>query len=58
MLDEACISFSGKNSHPDCILVVSFLALSLGDPSVTIEDVTPPVLPSGSLFPSEVDTTL
>lgn len=30
-----------------------FSALALGDPSVTIEDVTPLVLPSGPLFPSE-----
>lgn len=30
-----------------------FPALALGDPSVTIEDVTPLVLPSGPLFPSE-----
>ncbi|XAR51745.1 Peptidase Do [Bertholletia excelsa] len=28
-------------------------ARALGDPSVTIEEVTPPVYPSGSLFPSE-----
>ncbi|OVA09015.1 PDZ domain [Macleaya cordata] len=30
-----------------------FSALALGDSSVTIEQVTPPVLPSGALFPSE-----
>ncbi|GLT36170.1 hypothetical protein SLA2020_105650 [Shorea laevis] len=28
-------------------------AQALGDPSVTVEDVTPPVFPSGALFPSE-----
>ncbi|KAM3713819.1 hypothetical protein ACJW31_01G285100 [Castanea mollissima] len=28
-------------------------AQALGDPSVTIEEVTPPVIPSGSLFPVE-----
>ncbi|KAA3456033.1 protease Do-like 8, chloroplastic [Gossypium australe] len=31
-------------------------AQALGDPSVTVEDVTPPVLPSGVLFPSEERT--
>lgn len=31
-----------------------FAAQALGDPSVTIEQVTPPVLASGPLFPSEV----
>ncbi|KAK1260152.1 hypothetical protein QJS04_geneDACA013404 [Acorus gramineus] len=31
-------------------------ALALGDPSVTIEDVTPPIAPSGRLFPSEERT--
>ncbi|KAJ6820523.1 putative protease Do-like 8, chloroplastic isoform X1 [Iris pallida] len=30
-----------------------FSALALGDSSVTIEDVTPPIFPSGPLFPSE-----
>ncbi|XP_042496591.1 protease Do-like 8, chloroplastic isoform X1 [Macadamia integrifolia] len=30
-----------------------FSAYALGDPSVTIEEVTPPVSPSGPLFPSE-----
>ncbi|KAF5479183.1 hypothetical protein F2P56_000030 [Juglans regia] len=29
-------------------------ALALGDPSVTVEDVTPPVYPSGSLYPVEI----
>ncbi|KAK1283181.1 hypothetical protein QJS10_CPB21g00658 [Acorus calamus] len=33
-----------------------FNALALGDPSVTIEDVTPPIAPSGRLFPSEERT--
>ncbi|XP_065856707.1 protease Do-like 8, chloroplastic [Euphorbia lathyris] len=28
-------------------------AQALGDPSVTVEEVTPPVLPSGALFPTE-----
>ncbi|CAK9178943.1 unnamed protein product [Ilex paraguariensis] len=28
-------------------------AYALGDPSVTVEEVTPPVFPSGKLFPSE-----
>ncbi|KAL4332408.1 hypothetical protein GQ457_07G002720 [Hibiscus cannabinus] len=31
-------------------------ALALGDPSVTVEDVTPAVFPSGALFPSEERT--
>ncbi|KAK1309330.1 hypothetical protein QJS10_CPA09g01470 [Acorus calamus] len=35
---------------------VFFDALALGDPSVTIEDVTPPIAPSGRLFPSEERT--
>ncbi|XP_077250018.1 trypsin family protein with PDZ domain-containing protein isoform X1 [Tasmannia lanceolata] len=30
-----------------------FSALALGDPSMTIEEVTPPVFTSGALFPSE-----
>ncbi|XP_027076250.2 protease Do-like 8, chloroplastic [Coffea arabica] len=30
-----------------------FSAYALGDPSVTVEQVTPPVFPSGPLFPSE-----
>ncbi|XP_068638755.1 protease Do-like 8, chloroplastic isoform X2 [Aristolochia californica] len=30
-----------------------YSALALGDPSVTVEEVTPPVFPSGTLFPSE-----
>ncbi|ERM94451.1 hypothetical protein AMTRI_Chr04g190060 [Amborella trichopoda] len=30
-----------------------YSAHALGDPSVTIEEVTPPILPSGKLFPSE-----
>ncbi|XP_041004521.1 protease Do-like 8, chloroplastic isoform X2 [Juglans microcarpa x Juglans regia] len=29
-------------------------ALALGDPSVTVEEVTPPVYPSGSLYPVEI----
>lgn len=29
-------------------------AQALGDPSVTVEDVTPPIFPSGALFPTEV----
>ncbi|KAL2523099.1 Protease Do-like 8 [Forsythia ovata] len=38
-----------------CYLLSSryFPAYALGDPSVTIEQVTPPVFPSGALFPSE-----
>ncbi|XP_057486854.1 protease Do-like 8, chloroplastic isoform X3 [Actinidia eriantha] len=36
--------------HPSRYL----LAHALGDPSVTIEDVTSPTYPSGALFPSEV----
>ncbi|XP_022774038.1 protease Do-like 8, chloroplastic [Durio zibethinus] len=32
------------------------IAQALGDPSVTVEDVTPPVFPSGALFPSEERT--
>ncbi|XP_021905288.1 protease Do-like 8, chloroplastic isoform X2 [Carica papaya] len=28
-------------------------AQALGDPSVTVEDVTPPIFPSGALFPTE-----
>ncbi|XP_058096510.1 protease Do-like 8, chloroplastic isoform X1 [Magnolia sinica] len=36
-------------SHPSRY----FSALALGDPSVTIEEVTPPIYPSGVLFPSE-----
>ncbi|MBA0712364.1 hypothetical protein Golax_011471 [Gossypium laxum] len=31
-------------------------AQALGDPSVAVEDVTPPVFPSGALFPSEERT--
>ncbi|KAE9449273.1 hypothetical protein C3L33_18828, partial [Rhododendron williamsianum] len=31
-----------------------YTAHALGDPSVTIEEVTPPVYPSGGLFPSEI----
>lgn len=34
------------------------LAQALGDPSVTIEEVTPPVFPSGALFPTEVHLQL
>ncbi|KAK6155097.1 hypothetical protein DH2020_009345 [Rehmannia glutinosa] len=30
-----------------------FTAYALGDPSVTVEQVTPPVFPAGTLFPSE-----
>lgn len=30
-------------------------AFALGDTSVTVEQVTPPVFPSGPLFPSEVN---
>ncbi|XP_008784256.2 protease Do-like 8, chloroplastic isoform X1 [Phoenix dactylifera] len=30
-----------------------FTAVALGDPSVTVQDVTPRILPSGPLFPSE-----
>ncbi|KAG4128341.1 hypothetical protein ERO13_D09G015600v2 [Gossypium hirsutum] len=33
-------------------------AQALGDPSVAVEDVTPPVFPSGALFPSEERTVL
>lgn len=29
-------------------------AYALGDPSVTVEQVTPAVFPAGALFPSEV----
>ncbi|KAH7845227.1 hypothetical protein Vadar_011563 [Vaccinium darrowii] len=37
-----------------CYLPSRYLsAHALGDPSVTIEEVTPPVYPSGGLFPSE-----
>ncbi|KAL2499944.1 Protease Do-like 8 [Abeliophyllum distichum] len=38
-----------------CYLLPSryFPAYALGDPSVTVEQVTPPVFPSGALFPSE-----
>lgn len=31
-----------------------YTAHALGDPSVTVAEVTPPVYPSGGLFPSEV----
>ena len=31
-----------------------FIAYALGDPSVTIEEVTPLVIPYGPLLPSEV----
>ncbi|TYH52327.1 hypothetical protein ES332_D09G019300v1 [Gossypium tomentosum] len=33
-------------------------AQALGDPSVAVEDVSPPVFPSGALFPSEERTVL
>lgn len=33
-------------------------AYALGDPSVTVEQVTPAVFPAGALFPSEVDFSL
>jgi hypothetical protein len=33
-------------------------ALALGEPSVKIEDVTPKIFPSGSLFPTEVSAQL
>lgn len=36
----------------------SLTALALGDPSVTIEKVTPAVYPSGTLFPSEVGSQI
>lgn len=38
-----------------CYLLPSrcFPAYALGDPSVTVEQVTPPVFPSGALFPTE-----
>lgn len=36
------------------IKTVECTAQALGDPSVTLEEVTPPVFPSGALFPNEV----
>lgn len=36
-----------------CTRGIILQAKALGDPSVTLEEVTPPVFPSGSLFPAE-----
>ncbi|XP_077250019.1 trypsin family protein with PDZ domain-containing protein isoform X2 [Tasmannia lanceolata] len=39
--------------HQSSIYFLLLQALALGDPSMTIEEVTPPVFTSGALFPSE-----
>lgn len=48
--------------HIQGLLLISALvgctAHALGDPSVTIEEVTPPVSASGPLFPTEVHVKL
>ncbi|KAH7847835.1 hypothetical protein Vadar_030716 [Vaccinium darrowii] len=44
------IAFHSNGLH---ILLALSSTHALGDPSVTIEEVTPPVYPSGGLFPSE-----
>lgn len=42
----------------DSVMNWGYTAQALGDPSVTIEQVTPPVFPSGALFPTEVHCQL
>lgn len=36
------------------MLLLDISALALGDPSVTVQEVTPPTLAAGALFPTEV----
>lgn len=38
----------------DFVIFLGYAAHALGDPSVTVEQVTPPVFPSGALLPPEV----
>lgn len=51
---ERCIVNSFAICFQYVVKIASCTAQALGDPSVTIEQVTPPVFPSGALFPTEV----
>lgn len=51
MVIPNCILFSKFGGN---LVLPFFIALALGDPTVTLEDVTPRVYPSGTLFPNEV----
>lgn len=63
LLSEFSVGHSDTcmGSHVHILLLTMLSGLTahaLGDPSVTIEEVTPPVFPSGALFPSEVHSQL
>ncbi|XP_021905287.1 protease Do-like 8, chloroplastic isoform X1 [Carica papaya] len=60
LLTSLALHFSYYPSRIRILLLMSEYAMNfwhaaqaLGDPSVTVEDVTPPIFPSGALFPTE-----
>jgi len=54
--DRSLLLFTSKVSHYE--INCKLTALALGDTSVTLEEVTPPVFSSEPLFPTEVSFQL